>query len=252
MNTHVNVGWSKEFALKKALLVYGESDHNFYPPRHPFVTVHDVVHEEGEVRLAPAQLMNVEMLRTLNAQLGQSLPIEILPEQVLVRTADVLAWWSPATVRRMFFVDRGGDKGLRRLNGKPYPHPPLVFMASENQLSIRALTRNERPLPNTKLCVAPYWNSYDNGAVCTGTMRIPAKQGLPAMAQWEDSFFNSAFSHAAGMTKHTSYPQGLLALWKVLQGKDRFPAKYLFPLKQTLEQFVTCDDSGYRNQRQAH
>jgi len=98
--------------------------------------------------------------------------------------------------------------------------------------------------------MAPYWNCYDNGSICTGTMHIPKEQSLAVTAEWERSFFCSAFSHAAGVTKHTRHPDGLLAMWKVLRGKHRFPHQYLVPLKETLEQFVSCDDTSYRNQRQ--
>src|ERR1700731_1058524 len=149
MRTYVNVGWSQEFKLSKALLVYGESSFNSYPYRRPFVTIHDVVHTEGEVRLAAAQLVTPEMLRTLLAGLGQSAGIEILPEHVLARTPDTAVWWNPARVRPVFFSDRGGDKALRKLNGKQYPHPPLVFKASGGHLWIRALPDNARPPAHT-------------------------------------------------------------------------------------------------------
>ena len=250
MQTSVNVGWTQEFKLSRALLVYGQSNYNGYPYRHPFITVHDVAHEEGEARLGPAQLLTQDMLRTLIAELGQSPEIEILPENVIARTADVVVWWSPAQVRRMFFSDRGGDKALRELNGRRYPHPALVFRASGNHLWIRSLRRSERPKPDATLCMAPYWNCYDNGSVCTGTMRIPQQKSVAATVEWERSFFNSAFSHAAGVTRHTRYRDGLLAMWKALRGKVHFPAQYLFPLNETLEQFVTCDDTTHRNQRQ--
>lgn len=232
------------------LLVYGECSYNSYPYRAPFVTVHDVAHEEGDVRLGPAHLLTPEMLRKLIAEMGQSPAIEVLPENVIARTTDVVVWWSPAQVRTMFFSDRGGDKVLRGLNGKKYPHPPLVFRASGSHLWIRCLRRNERPKRDTKLCIAPYWNCYDNGSVCTGTMHIPQEKSVAVTVDWEQSFYGSAFSHAAGVAKHTRYPDGLLAMWKVLRGKRRFPPQYLVPLNETLEQFVSCDDTTYRNQRQ--
>jgi PRTRC genetic system protein B len=251
MQSYVSVGWTHEFKLSRALLMYGQSNYNGDPYRHPFVTVHDVVHEEGDARLGPAQLLTPEMLRTLIEEMGQSQSVEILPENVIARTADVVVWWSPAQVRTMFFSDRGGDKALRKLNGKRYPHPALLFRASGSHLWIRALRRNERPKPDTKLCMAPYWNCYDNGSVCTGTMHIPQEKSAAVTLKWEQSFFGGAFSHAAGVTKHTRYPEGLLAMWKTLRGKSHFPHQYLVLLKETLEQFVSRDDTSYRNQRQA-
>src|SRR5579872_5044504 len=96
MQTYVNVGWTQEYKLSKVLLVYGECSYNSYPYRAPFVTVHDVAHEEGDVRLGPAHLLTPEMLRKLIAEMGQSPAIEVLPENVIARTTDVVVWWSPA------------------------------------------------------------------------------------------------------------------------------------------------------------
>ena len=248
MRTYVNVGSSQDFKLRRALLVYGESSYNGFPYRHPFVTLHDVIHEEGEVRLGTAQLLRKDSFLSLVAELGQRLPAEILPDCVLARTADMVAWWTPAQVRPLFFSDRAGDKALRELSGRQYPHPPLVFKASGQNLWIRSLPQNVRPSAKTKVCMAPYWNCYDNGGVCTGSMRIPEQKSVTAVRDWERSFFESAFSHVAGVTRHTRYPGGLSALWAFLQGRKRFPSKYLSPLNQTLEDFVTDHDKSYRNQ----
>jgi PRTRC genetic system protein B len=250
MKTHVNVGWSQEFKLSRALLVYGQNNYNGYPPRHPFVTMHDVVHEDGEARLSAGQLVSPPLLRSLLAALAPTPAIEVLPEKVIARSADVVVWWSPARTRAMFFSHRGGDKTLQQLNGKRYPHPPLLFRASGKNLWIRALPRNTRPQADTKLTMAPYWNCYDNGVVCAGTMQIPTTRTLAALEQWESAFFTSAFSHAAGVTKHTRHPKGLLAMWNELQGKPQFPGRYLYPLRQTVEQFVSCDDKSLRNARE--
>ena len=62
-----------------------------------------------------------QMLTHLMNALGQSTPREILPERVLVRTADTIVWWKPAGQIVMFFSDRGGDAMLKKLNGKKYP-----------------------------------------------------------------------------------------------------------------------------------
>jgi len=247
MKTYVNVGWSQEFKLSRALLVYGQDDYNRYPPRHPFVTMHDVVHSDGEARLGAGQLVSPLLLRNLLSELLPTPGIEFLPESVIARTSDVVVWWCPAQTRPMFFSERGGDKMLRQLNGKRYPHPPLLFRASGKHLWIRALARNERPKATTKLSMAPYWNCYDNGSVCTGTMQLPKTKTLAVTGEWESSFFGSAFTHAAGVTKHTRYPKGVLAMWRSLQGQSEFPAQYLNPVKQTVEQFVSCDDKSYRN-----
>ena len=194
--------------------------------------------------------MTPRMLIDVMAGLGQSVPVEILPERVLVRTAEMIVWWTTAGERTMFFSDRGEDPLLKKMNGKRYPQPPLLFKASGTQLWIRALHQCERPKAQTRMCMAPYWNCYDNGVVCTGTMKIPREKSVSAVETWEQSFFQSEFTHASGTRKHTRFPGGLLALWQFLEGKQEFPSKYLVKLPQTLEEFVNDHDHSYRNQNQ--
>jgi PRTRC genetic system protein B len=249
MNTSVTIGSSQEFRLSRALLLYGKSDYNGYPHRHPFITVHEVVHDNS-TRLSEGQLVTPKLLSDLLVALGRSAPTEILPEQVLVRTADTIVWWMPACTRTMFFSDRSGDEALMRMNGKEYPQPALVFKASGPHLWVRALTENQRPKSDTKMCFAPYWNCYDNGVVCTGTMAVPREKSVTAINAWEKSFFQSEFTHAGGVRKHTRYPGGLLAMWKSLENRQRFPNRYLLGLKQRLAEFVNDNDQSYRNANQ--
>jgi PRTRC genetic system protein B len=218
--------------------VYGTSRYNSFPYQHPFVTLHEVVHDRDGARLAEGQLATPQMLVDLMVSLGRSVPVEILPGNVLVRTTDMIVWWSTATERTMFFSDRGGDPALRRLNAKRYPHPPLVFKASGTSLWIRALARNQRPTVKATLYVAPYWNCNDKGVVCTGSMRIPREKSVQAIHSWEKSFFQSAFSHANGVSKHTHFADGVLAKWLSLLGKKEFPSQYLVETDQTLAEFV--------------
>ncbi|MGH9537068.1 MAG: PRTRC system protein B [Terriglobales bacterium] len=247
MNTSVTIGSSQEFRLSRALLLYGKSDYNGYPYRHPFITVHEVVHDSDGARLAEGQLVTPKMLSDLLAALGRSAPLEILPERVLVRTAEAIVWWIPACAQTMFFSDRGDDAALKKMNGRAYPQPPLVFKASGSHLWVRALIENRRPTPDSPMQMAPYWNCYDNGVVCTGTMTIPPEKSVAAIDGWEKSFFQSEFTHAGGVRKHTKYPGGLLAMWQALEGKKEFPPRYLVGLKQSLAEFVNDNDQSYRN-----
>src|SRR5271163_1499850 len=162
MNISVNIGSSQDFRLSRALLVYGKSSYQRYPYRHPFVTLHEVIHDGDAARLAEGQLMTPQMLIDLMAGRGRSVPAEILPARVLVCTAEMIVWWSPACERTMFFSDCGNDRVLKNMNGKPYPHPPLLFKACGTHLWVRALGKDERPKAESKLCMAPYWNCYED------------------------------------------------------------------------------------------
>src|ERR1700734_1017590 len=102
MNISVNIGSSQDFRLSRALLVYGKSSYQGYPYRYPFVTLHEVIHDGDVARLAEGQLMTPQMLIDMMAGLGRSVPAEILPARVLVRTAKISVWWAPASERTMF------------------------------------------------------------------------------------------------------------------------------------------------------
>lgn len=243
MNTCVSIGSSQEFKLSRVLLVYGKSSYDGFPYRHTFVTLHEVVHEGEEARLGTGHLVTPQLLTQLTSDLGQSTPLEILPERVLVRTVDTIVWWKPAGQAVMFFSDRGGDTILKKLNGQKYPHPPLLFKVNGPNLWIRALGANRRPTRKSSLYLAPYWNCYDNGSVCTGTMRIPREKSVTAIEDWERSFFRSEFTHAGGAGKRTTYPGGLLAMWQTLQSKSLFPVRYLVNVKQTAGEFVSNHES---------
>lgn len=247
MNTYVNIGSSQDFRLARALLVYGTSSYDGFPYRHPFVTLHEVIHDNDGVRLGEGQLATPQMLIDLMVQLGRSVPIEILPERVLVRTPELIVWWTPPSERAMFFSDSGGDEPLRELNAKRYPHPPLVFKSCGTHLWVRALAKNKRPTTRTKLHAAPYWNCHDDGNVCTGSMKIPREKSVEAIDSWERSFFQSEFTHALGGRPQTEFPGGLLAMWKALAGRKRFPSRYLVEARQTLGAFVTDHDDNSRN-----
>lgn len=212
--------------------------------------VHEVIHDGGGARLAEGRLVTPQMLTDLMVNLGQSVPIEILPERVIVRTLDVIVWWTPARERIMFFSDRGNDAALKKMNGKRYPHPPLLFKTSGTRLSVRALLENQRPKSDTKLYTAPYWNCYENGLVCTGTMKIPGEKSVAATEIWEESFFQSEFTHGAGVRNQVNYPGGFMAMWRSLEAKKTFPGRYLVATKQTFAEFVNGNDHSCRDQNQ--
>jgi len=247
MNISVNIGSSQDFRLSRALLVYGTSSYQGFPYRHPFVTLHEVIHDGETPRLAEGQLMTPQMLVDLMAGLGRSVPAEILPARVLVRTAEMIVWWVPACERIMFFSDSGADARLKTMNGELYPHPPLLLKACGSHLWVRALRKDERPQAETRMCMAPYWNCYDNGVCCTGSMKIPREKSVTAIDLWEESFFQSEFTHAAGVRKQVRFRGGFLAMWQSLAGQKAFPEKYLVGLAETLAEFVRNDDHSYRN-----
>jgi len=136
----------------------------------------------------------------------------------------------------MFFG--GTDEEARKLNGFVFPHPALIFKVAGRELFVRAVATNSRPSPETPLKTAPYSNT--DARVCAGSMRVPDTSDAASIPQWEDAFFQSEFTHAAGAVRLTSHPEGFIGLWQSLVGMKRFPVQYLADAGETLQEFVAC------------
>lgn len=234
MKVHVEIGGGEALQLSGGVLVYrGRS--------RAFCSWHEVVSgHEGSPQLGQAQPLTTEFVRCLAGELGIGMPIEVLPDNVLVRTPEVLVWWTPASIRSMFFRDT--DPSISALTGKRFPQPPLVWAVSGHQLRLRALTESTRPLADSRLCVAPYFNiDGADGLVCQGTMRSPEDGSIAAIEHWERAFFQSQFTHQTGERKLTSHPGGFAGLWNSLAGRKTFPQDRLVPANETLLDFAKAE-----------
>ena len=231
MNTSVAIDSSDSFRLDGAVLLYGG--------RRRFSTWHATDGtSEGALHLTAAQPLTVDFVRSISQGLASHTPIEILPETVLVRTADVLVWWTTASQRTMFF--RANDESVAPLNGQRFSHPPLVWKVSGHELWVRALRKNARPTADTPLFVAPYWNvNGEDGLTCQGSMRSPEDAGVESTRQWEQAFFQSEFTHSTGVRPLTNHSRGFAGLWESLADSGKpFPINRLVAAKQTLWKLV--------------
>lgn len=150
---------------------------------------------------------------------------------------------SRAQLRLMFFG--GGNAETKKLNGKMYPHPALVFMIHGRELFVRALAEDRRPTAGTQLKNAPFWNTDAQGQVCLGSMRVPEEVSVGSLSAWENAYFASEFTHPSGAVRLTTHRSGFLGLWLSLAGrKRRFPVKFLADCNQTLEEFLQNIDRG--------
>ncbi len=231
MKLHVNIGGAQRMSLTGAALIY-EGGESAFAAWHPAIQP-----EDGPHLLGPAEPLTTDFLKALSSGLGTYVAPEILPPNVLVRTAESLVWWTRRQHRTLFFADH--NETSTGLNGKRYPIPPLVFKVSGGSLSVRALDQDERPGAKTALRTAPFWNVNEAGDVCLGTMRVPETTGVESTAGWEIGFFQSEFTHANGAARLTSFPGGFLALCQHLAGKRKpFPVEFLTDARETLQQFV--------------
>lgn len=235
MEIHISIGENHRFELREALLVYGDRQRSFVT-RHPVT-----LHKDRPPTLEPAEPLTLGFVESLARSLWGGSSAEVLPENVLARSARLIVWWTAACRRQMFYEK--SEQRATALNGRTFPQPPLVWCADGGGLKIRALRENTRPAATTILALAPFWNLSDDGRVCTGTMRCPESTSVGSIAEWERGFYESAFTHA-NVGRITRHPGGFEALWRELANKRKpFPTATLIQLPQTLEQFVRRERS---------
>ena len=218
--------------LKQGLLIYGDESYA------RLVTAHEAVYPEGinnPPHLGPATPIGREMILDLFRGLhNASQDRFVLPEHCLCWESGLMAWWRPAGRRRIFF--KAQNDALNAISGLEVMHPPLVFRARENELSIWALNQDKRPTAETLLCRAPYFNVYDAGNMCTGSVRLPGSVRPDQTALWEECFFGSNFSHGntQGVVAH---PGSHTAYWVMLSKSNATKTsamKYVRELPLTL------------------
>jgi PRTRC genetic system protein B len=231
MDVGIAIGENHRFELSEALLIYCENRNA------AFITRHQVLRDNsGTPSLGPARPLTVSFVEDLTRSLGGRTAAEILPDNILVKTDRMIAWWTPRQRRQMFY--QNAEKKSEELNGRIFPQPALVWRAQDGELKIRALKQNQRPNAETELAVAPFWNLSDDGTLCTGSMRRPTGSSVATVALWERGFYESAFTHA-NVGRLTRHPGGFNALWNGLAGKGKaFPTDSLIELPETLQQFI--------------
>jgi PRTRC genetic system protein B len=234
MQVTIQIGKSLDFQLTQAILIYEDQ----VSKQRKFATVHQVSKRENQpATLAPGTLLTTDFLKSLYRGLEGGPRAVLLPENVLVYTPDILAWWTPPRQHRMFFSEGADDR--REIHGAIFPHPALVWKVQRGSLYLKALNISARPKRDTRLMAAPYWNTAaDTGDVCEGDMRRPKHTDIATMLEWEEGFFNSHFTHPSGIGKLTAHAGGFIGLWTELRAKEQFPAAYLVPGRQTLGQFI--------------
>lgn len=190
------------------------------------VNAHPLTVSEAEI-LAKALQTDEERSRAFLKPKG------ILPTNILhINPSDkgAVIWYTKAQQRQLYFV---GSLGIP--NGKAQV-PPMLWKADKNHLAVYALATDRRPNDKTKLHYAPFFNIYEDGKVCMGTVSIDIKNSASVeefIKAWEDYFFNSYFSHLMGYNPTRGYCD---SLWKYLikTGED-FPKERLKKNDKTLK-----------------
>ena len=151
----------------------------------------------------------------------------ILPTNILYINPNTdkgaVLWYTKAQRRQLYFVS-----GLDIPNGMAYV-PPMIWYANKNSLSVFALASERRPTEKTPLYFTPFFNSYEDGKVCMGSVNINITNSASVeefTKAWEDYFFNSYFSHLLG--SNSPIKGNCVTLWKdrIQTGKP-FPKEVL-------------------------
>ena len=163
-------------------------------------------------------------------------PKGILPTNILhINPSEkgTVLWYTKTQQRQIYFVDSLGIS-----NGKAQV-PPMLWFANKSSLTVFALANDRRPTEKTPLYYAPFFNIYEKGNVCMGTVSIDIKNSASVeefIQAWEHYFFNSYFSHSLceNLTK-----KNIVNLWKDLINTDKpFPKEILKKNNKTLKNLL--------------
>lgn len=161
----------------------------------------------------------------------------ILPTNILninpSQNGSVL-WYTKSQERQMYFV-----KNLEIPNGKAHV-PAMLWFADKENLSVFALTSDKRPTEKTTLHYAPFFNVYEDGAVCMGTVDVNIKNSASVeefIKAWEDYFFHSYFSHL--LDNYNPIKENCVNLWKkLMETGETFPVEVLKKNSKTLKNLL--------------
>lgn len=214
-------------AEKEVYVEHFDMDKNGIP-----VNAHPLTEREAQT-LAKA-LVTEKQKQTAFLKSGGILPANILHINPS-RDKGAVIWYSKSQKRSLHFIE-----GLGIPSGQAFI-PPLIWQATKNSLRVFALLGNSRPTEKTPLYTAPFFNIYEDGRVCMGSVNISIAESACVeefIKAWEDYFFNSYFSHLLGAN---SPVKGNCAdLWKDLISTGRaFPKEVLKSSTKTLKTLLS-------------
>ena len=200
---------------KEVYVEYFDMDKNGTP-----INAHPLTEREAE---ALAKALTTEKQK----QSAFLKPVGILPTTILQinlsTNKSAVVWYTKAQKRTLYFVD-----SLEIPNGTANV-PPMVWQATKNSLRVFALASGRRPTEKTPLYYAPFFNIYEDGRVCMGSVNVDIKESAcieQFTKSWEDYFFNSYFSHLMG--ENSPVKGNCVSLWKDLVSTGRtFPKEAL-------------------------
>lgn len=225
------------FHPQKAFVVYEQQN----TAKHIYVESYDFDCEGRPFNAHPLSLSEAgklsKALLTSERKHSSFLSLKgLMPKNLLfLRTQkNPCAIWhtQPARVRLYFKEDLGIKSGWANV-------PSLIWRATKTSLWLYAV-RDAEVNEGTPLFNAPFFNIYDDGKVCMGNVSIEVRNDCPLedfMLQWQDSFFNSYFSHL--LQGFNPIKGNIVQLWKKLVNENiPFPADKLIPNQLAIKNLI--------------
>lgn len=165
-------------------------------------------------------------------------PEGVLPDNVLHLDPSEngsLVWYTKPQRQKLYFAESLGlENGMVAL-------PALVWKANKKELQIFALKGTAKPKAETPLYHAPFFNLYQKGYVCMGTVNVAIKSAASLeefISAWHAYFFESYFSHH--INEHNPVGANLFNLYKELMAdtEKTFPTDTLRTTPLTLKNLL--------------
>ena len=118
--------------------------------------------------------------------------------------------------------------------------PSMVFVQRDEELYVCAVKSKERPDDNSEVFYAPMFNTYADGKVCLGDIKLEFPDTPTKMLANQGNFLRGVNTHPNGHHIKTSYKFGLFGLWKKLLDKPatKWNDNWLAPTDQTLDEWL--------------
>ncbi len=240
-NAGISFNQDSSVTLNKAILLYGERS-------NAYATIHDIKLDKktGAASLTEGGAITHSALNEIMKGLSQSIQIGgYLPPHILSVGHNSVVWWLESAKQPVHFKCDGKVIGNE---SAIVPNPSLILAVNGSNWYVVAVKGNKRPLADTELFQAPYFNVWEGAKICIGNVNIPKDYSAKSTELWNKAFFDSAFTHPNihapnGLVK---YKGGAYKFWRdMLDGKfKRFPEQVLVPMNITLEGFINSVNRG--------
>ena len=242
---NVSQQFNEQYLPVKALLIYQsvaeETDSYHSKPTEIYVESYDIGKQGNPINAHPLSVKEMtalsEILQSTQELKNNYLQCKgVLPPKLIYVHAQnngYAIWQTLPQEVGLFFADSLGIP-----SGK-VKVPAILWKATQESVQVYALKGKAKPTAGTPLYYAPFFNLSQDGRVCMGTVNIHIDRPTcleDFMAQWENYFFNSYFTHTLGNYRHCK--GNIVELWKKQAAGRDFPQDELIKNGRTLKDLI--------------